>query len=92
MGKSNIFMDDLTFERELDKKAEQGALAVAVFTAREVHQMCKTCQSHTRDIETLKTVYPSKRDSLISGAGGGAAITGVFQLIYFIGKWLNIWS
>jgi hypothetical protein len=98
-GKEDIFLDDMAFDRELDELEKKGPTAVALFTAREVHQMCKTCrqhghdiEQHTKDIEDLKKIFPNKKDSIISGAGGGAASGIVTIVVYYIGKWLHFWS
>ena len=90
--KSSGFLDDMEFESQLDEMEKRGPTAVAIFTARQIHQMCKMCQRHERDINNLKKVYPNKKDSLISGAGGGVATTGIAAIIYYFGKLLNIWN
>lgn len=91
-GKDNIFLDDMAFERELDEMQKKGPTAVSVFTAREVHRMCKKCQQHDIDIKELKDLHPTKKDSFISGASGGAATSVVIAAIYYVGKWLHIWD
>lgn len=92
-GKSNPFIDDMTFERELGELKEKGnPMDVAIFLAREVHGMCTLCVAHTAAIKELQDLHPTKNDTLLTGAGGGAVMTGIVAIIYYLGKWFHIWD
>lgn len=93
MAGNDTFLHSMAFEHELDRLEEEGnPMKVSLFLAREVHAMCKVCQEHTEDINVLKQLHPTKKESLITGAAGGGVATVVFGIVYYLGKWFHIWD